>query len=89
MLRSQTGPDQPVQPGLVAPDVVDDEERREPVLGLEGCSLPEVTGTGPNACEGEISESININTANIVNIKLGTKPRDININNLSFIVYQL
>ena len=58
-------PDQPVQSGLIPPDVVDNEERCQPVLGLEGCSLPEVTGTGPNACEGKICQSININTANI------------------------
>ena len=58
-------PHQPVQSGLIPPDVVDNEERCQPVLGLEGCSLPEVTGTGPNACEGKICQSININTANI------------------------
>ena len=71
-IQTLDGPDQPVQPGLVAPDVVDDEERREPVLGLEGCPLSEVTGTGPNACEGKICQSININTANIDNIKLNS-----------------
>ena len=54
-----------VQSGLVPPDVADYEERCEPVLGLEGRSLPEVTGTGPNACEGKICQPININTANI------------------------
>ena len=65
MSISFPNPDPPVQSGLIAPDVVDDEERGEPVLGLEGGSLPEVTGTGPNACEGKICQSININTANI------------------------
>ena len=56
-------PGKPVQPGLVGSDLVDNEERRQPVLGLEGGSLSKVTRTGPNPGEGEVCQSIDIHTA--------------------------
>ena len=71
--------DQPVQSGLIAPDVLYDEKRGEPVLGLEGRPVPEVTRAGPDPCEGEVRQSVNINAANIVNIVTFINHRGSNI----------